>query len=143
MATKRLRSVEALGANDCLRHLYAFTTKIGFCWNGWLILTPLERIFDESPLVADSLSEALEVVLNAARPGVTTREIADLCEREIVERSLTPVMKGLNDFPAAACVSINREVLHGIPSERKIKRGDLVTVQSAARGEIGVDRSLI
>ena len=98
-------------------------------------MRPPQHIFDESPLVAGLLSEVLEAVLDRAKPGVTTLDLADACAEEIAKRSLSPAMPGLNNYPSAACVSINEQVLHAIPSSRrKIKSGDLVTVQSAVRG---------
>lgn len=63
------------------------------------------------------------------KPGVTTQEIDQFVEDMIRDHDMIPSFKGLYGFPASACVSVNEEVVHGIPSKkRKLKEGDIVSV---------------
>jgi methionyl aminopeptidase len=61
-------------------------------------------------------------------PGITTREIDAFVEGEILRNKMIPAFKGYNGFPASTCVSVNQEIVHGIPSERKISDGDIVSI---------------
>lgn len=66
------------------------------------------------------------------RAGWTTADVDRLIEEEIRKAGATPAFKGLYGFPASACVSINEEVVHGIPGPRRIADGDLVSVDIGA-----------
>ena len=71
---------------------------------------------------------AHEKVREAIRPGVTTREIDRLVEAYIREEGGEPAFKGYRGFPASICISVNEEVVHGIPGERVLEEGDIVGV---------------
>jgi methionyl aminopeptidase len=63
------------------------------------------------------------------RPGVSTKDISDFVEQRYVKHDMKPTFKGYGGFPAAACVSVNEEVIHGIPSANRIlKEGDIVSI---------------
>jgi methionyl aminopeptidase len=62
------------------------------------------------------------------KEGITTAELDRLCEEFILKNGGVPSCKGYQGFPAALCVSVNDEVVHGIPSERVLKDGDIVTI---------------
>lgn len=62
------------------------------------------------------------------KPGITTKRLNDLAEEYIKSRGATPSFKGYDGFPAAICISINDEVVHGIPGKRIIKNGDIVSI---------------
>jgi len=63
------------------------------------------------------------------KPGVSTKEIDSFVEKSILAEGMTPTFKGYNGFPASACVSVNEELVHGIPNEgRKLREGDIVSV---------------
>jgi len=66
------------------------------------------------------------------KPGVTTLQIDALAEKMIRDMGATPSFKGLYNFPNAACVSVNEELVHGIPSHRELKQGDVVSVDLGA-----------
>lgn len=66
------------------------------------------------------------------KEGITTRSIDKLAEEYIISRDATPSCKGYQGFPAAICISINDEVVHGIASNRKLKNGDIVTLDICA-----------
>ena len=69
---------------------------------------------------------ALKAAGAAVEPGVTTEEINRIAHNFIVKSGATPTFKGYNGYPAATCISINDEVIHGIPSKKRIiKAGDI------------------
>lgn len=74
------------------------------------------------------LREALELAERETAPGRTTAEIDGMIEEFILSRGAIPVFKGYRGFPAASCISINQEVIHGIPGKLAIKDGDLVKI---------------
>ncbi|MFA5527731.1 MAG: type I methionyl aminopeptidase [Peptostreptococcales bacterium] len=67
-----------------------------------------------------AVAEVLEIVGNMIAPGMTTLDIDKIVEEEIRKRNMIPAFKGYNGFPGSACVSINEEVVHGIPSDKKV-----------------------
>lgn len=62
------------------------------------------------------------------KAGITTKELDALCEKFITDNGGTPSCKGYEGFPATLCTSVNDEVVHGIPSDYKLKDGDIITV---------------
>ena len=62
------------------------------------------------------------------KPGITTRELDKLAEDYIRKMGGVPSCKGYEGFPAALCTSVNDEVVHGIPSNRKLRNGDIITI---------------
>ena len=79
-------------------------------------------------------AEALLVAKDAIRPGITTAEIDVKIRRFIEKCGATPAVLGYGGFPGSACISINNEVIHGIPSDKVIIRdGDIVKVDVGAR----------
>ena len=66
------------------------------------------------------------------KPGITTKELDTLAEEYILSRGATPSFKGYDGFPGSICASINEEVVHGIPGKRKLKEGDIITLDIGA-----------
>ena len=66
------------------------------------------------------------------KPGITTKEINQFCEKIICDAGATPSFLNLYGFPGAVCTSINEVVVHGIPSKRKLKEGDIISVDVGA-----------
>jgi len=62
------------------------------------------------------------------KPGITTIELDRLAEKFIIENGGVPSCKGYEGFPCSLCISVNDEVVHGIPGKRKLKNGDIVTI---------------
>ncbi|MDD5826343.1 MAG: type I methionyl aminopeptidase [Bacilli bacterium] len=62
------------------------------------------------------------------KAGITTKELDTLAERFIKEHDGIPTCKGYEGYPATLCVSVNDEVVHGIPGKRKLKNGDIVSI---------------
>ena len=84
--------------------------------------------------------EALLIARDMVRPGVSTYEIDQAIRRHIEKCGATPAFLGYCGFPASACISINDEVIHGIPSkDRILKDGDIVKIDTGAtyRGYVG------
>lgn len=78
-------------------------------------------------------AQALLVSERYMQPGVSTKEIDDAIRREIVASGAKPSFLGYNGFPASACISINDQVIHGIPSPTVLlKDGDIVSVDVGA-----------
>ncbi len=76
---------------------------------------------------------ALQEIGKAIEPGVTTAELDRLAEAYIRSKGAVPNFKGYEGYPATACISINNEVIHGIPSKkRKLVEGDIVSVDLGA-----------
>lgn len=65
-------------------------------------------------------------------PGMTTNEIDKLAHDFIISQGATPSFLGYEGFPNATCISVNEEVVHGIPSNRKLKKGDIVSIDIGA-----------
>jgi methionyl aminopeptidase len=82
---------------------------------------------------AQILSAVMRKVQKSVRPGITTLDIDRLSEELILKEKALPAFKGYKGFPATACVSVNEEIVHGIPSPRVILEGDIVSI------DLGVD----
>ncbi|PHV71311.1 type I methionyl aminopeptidase [Sporanaerobium hydrogeniformans] len=74
------------------------------------------------------LIEAHELVAKSIEAGITTGELDAIAEKFIRSRGAVPSFKGYHGYPGSACISINEEVVHGIPGKRKLKQGDIVSV---------------
>ena len=78
--------------------------------------------------------EALALAGEMIRPGITTKQIDEKIRRHIEKCGARPSFLGYGGFPASACISVNNEVIHGIPSPRRIiEEGDIVKVDVGAR----------
>jgi methionyl aminopeptidase len=75
---------------------------------------------------------ALTLIRETARAGVTTRELDEIAEAFIRQQGAIPSFKGYRGFPASTCISINEEVVHGIPGPRVLQEGDVVSVDVGA-----------
>ena len=78
-------------------------------------------------------AELLDDLAGFIRPGISTMDISEFVEKRITGHGMTPTFKGYGGFPAAACVSVNEEVIHGIPNAaRKLREGDIVSIDVGA-----------
>ncbi len=80
----------------------------------------------------DVAGRTLQAVAKAVEVGITTKELDRVAENFIRKNGGTPTFIGYRGYPASLCVSINEEVVHGIPGSRKIKSGDVVSLDVAA-----------
>jgi len=78
------------------------------------------------------VAETHRLLAQAVRPGVTTAELDRIAEEFILSRGATPSFKGYNGFPASICTSVNEELVHGIPSQRVLKEGDIISIDIGA-----------
>ena len=81
------------------------------------------------------VAEVFERLKGELGPGVTTRELDHVAEEYIRSRGAVPAFKGYRGFPATLCISINEEVVHGIPGQRKLREGEIVSI------DVGVNLS--
>jgi len=78
------------------------------------------------------VAEVLALLEAELKPGVSTAHLDDLAERHIRAAGATPSFKGYHGFPASVCISIDDEVVHGIPGDRTIKAGQVVSIDAGA-----------
>lgn len=91
---------------------------------------------DEIELIREScllVSKTLAHVAKYIQPGITTRELDKLAETFILNNGGYPAFLGYEGFPNTLCVSVNDVVVHGLPSEYKIKEGDIVSVDCGVK----------
>lgn len=97
----------------------------------------LVKTADEIKIMQDAnqiVAETLSMLLDITEPGITTFELDKMAEELCLKRNSVPAFKGYHGFPSSLCVSINEEVVHGIPSrKRKLKKGDILSVDFGVR----------
>lgn len=76
--------------------------------------------------------ETLNLMERYIKPGVTTLELDKIAEEYIRSQGAVPSFKGLYGYPASICASVNNEVIHGIPSNRVLKEGDIIKIDTGA-----------
>lgn len=88
----------------------------------------LELMREAGRIVALTHQELKKVI----QPNVTTKELDAVAEKMIRQHGATPSFKGYGGFPGSICTSVNEELVHGIPSDRKLKDGDIISVDVGA-----------
>lgn len=78
------------------------------------------------------VGETLFLLENEIKPGITTAELDRIAEEFITKHGAKPSFKGLYGFPSSLCISINEQVIHGIPGEYMLKDGDIVSIDCGA-----------
>jgi methionyl aminopeptidase len=97
-----------------------------------MILRKRPEEIDKMRRAGRVVGETLAILRAAVRPGVTTKQLDEIAEREIRARGGTPSFKGYRGFPATICTSLNSEIVHGIPGGATLKEGDLVKLDCGA-----------
>jgi methionyl aminopeptidase len=82
----------------------------------------IEQIKKPAQLVA----KTLQLLKTYTKPGITPLELNEIAENFIIENGGRPAFKGLYDFPNSVCISVNKCIIHGIPSDTPLKEGDIV-----------------
>ena len=95
-----------------------------------ILKTPAE--IDVMAAASRVVAEALNIVKEAVRPGISTNELDSIAEKEIRTRGAIPAFKGYRNYPKTLCASVNEQVVHGIPSGRKLKDGDIIGLDLGA-----------
>lgn len=90
--------------------------------------TEIEYMRHSGKVVADTL----DLLGESIKVGITTKELDRIAEEYITSQGAIPSFKGYGGFPASICTSINEEVVHGIPSDRKLKEGDIISIDCGA-----------
>ena len=104
-----------------------------------MITLKSERELERIRVACRVVAEVLSLVRTLAKPGVTTACLDKAAEKRIIECGAAPAFKGHGPqgkrppFPASICTSVNEEVVHGIPCERVLLDGDLLSVDVGAR----------
>jgi methionyl aminopeptidase len=78
------------------------------------------------------VSGVLALIEQVVKPGITTKDLDKLAEEFIVKQGAKPSFKGYCGFPASICTSINNEVVHGIPTNRTLLEGDIISIDCGA-----------
>ncbi|MFQ5695409.1 MAG: type I methionyl aminopeptidase [Terriglobia bacterium] len=79
------------------------------------------------------VARVLDAVAAKTAPGVSTLELEGVAEKEIAAAGAEPAFKGYHGYPCVLCTSVNEEIIHGIPSERKLQPGDVVSLDVGVR----------
>lgn len=80
-------------------------------------------------VVNQMVGEVLDILKNEVKPGITTKHLDEIAEMEAKKRKAACAFKGYGGFPNALCTSVNEEVVHGIPSKKRVlKDGDIVSL---------------
>jgi methionyl aminopeptidase len=88
-------------------------------------IAELERMREAGRLVGEVLTELAAAVV----PGVSTADLDAMAEKRILSAGATPAFKGYHGYPATICASVNEEVIHGIPSGRRVlSEGDIISI---------------
>jgi len=90
---------------------------------------------DEIAIIREAgsvVAQVLDILRGAVRPGLTSKELDAIVRREFEARGVTPTFLGYHGYPATVCVSVNDEVVHGIPGERVLEEGDIVSMDLGA-----------
>ncbi len=76
------------------------------------------------------VAETLQLLRSLVKPGVSTAELDRVAEAFIRGQGATPSFKGYHGFPASICASVNEEIVHGIPSARVLREGDIISIDT-------------
>jgi len=79
------------------------------------------------------VAAVIEALTREVRPGVTTAELDNVAVRELNKRGAVSSFKGYRDYPAYICTSVNEEVVHGIPGNRVLREGDIISLDVGAK----------
>ena len=97
-----------------------------------MIILKTEREIEQLKICNQTVTRVLKELKNAIEPGITTKELDDIAEKAIKNLGAVPAFKGYRGFPASICASINDQIVHGIPDERKLKEGDIISLDFGA-----------
>lgn len=78
------------------------------------------------------LAQLDEILRNEIKPGITTKQLDTIAENYIRSQGAVPSFKGYGGFPASICTSVNDEIVHGIPSLKMLKAGDIISIDMGA-----------
>jgi methionyl aminopeptidase len=100
-----------------------------------MIILKSPREIEKMAVACHIVAEVLELLVQAVRPGLSTLDLDALAERQIRARGGIPAFKGYRGFPNTLCASLNEQVVHGIPSKRRLRAGDIIGLDLGATWE--------
>ncbi len=100
-----------------------------------MIILKTRREIEIMKKAGSLVAQSHELVRKHIKAGVTTKELDSMVEDFLRSRNAIPTFKGYNGFPFSICASVNEEVVHGFPSERVLREGDIVSVDIGATFE--------
>jgi methionyl aminopeptidase len=100
-----------------------------------MIILKSKSEIEKMAMACHIVAEVLQDLVRVVQPGLTTLELDALAERSIHTRGGVPAFKGYRGFPNTLCVALNEQVVHGIPSKRRLRAGDIVGLDLGAKWE--------
>ncbi|PLX67604.1 MAG: type I methionyl aminopeptidase [Denitrovibrio sp.] len=97
-----------------------------------MVVLKTKAEIDKMRIACSIVREVLEKLEDFVKPGITTLDVDKFAESIINSRDAVPSFKGYRGFPASVCTSVNEVVVHGIPGDRKLNDGDIVSVDVGA-----------
>ena len=94
------------------------------------ILIKTEKEISYMREAGNIIAEIMNKMEKAIEPGITTLELDNISKKEIKKNKVKSAFLGLYDFPNTICVSVNEEIVHGIPSSKKLKNGDIISIDA-------------
>lgn len=101
-----------------------------------MIILKSRREIEKMREAGHLVSEAHQLIKSMIRPGISTAEIDRAVEKLFLERDAIPLFKGVPGpvpFPSVCCMSVNEEIVHGIPSKKKLVEGDIISVDTGCK----------
>jgi methionyl aminopeptidase len=100
-----------------------------------MIILKSKSEIEKMAMACHIVAEVLQELVRMVRPGLTTLELDAFAERSIRTRGGVPAFKGYRGFPNTLCVALNEQVVHGIPSKRRLRAGDIIGLDLGAKWE--------
>ena len=97
-----------------------------------MISIKTEREIELMRIAGEIVGDTHNYLKKYIRPGITTKELDELAYNYIVSRDAYPSFKGYDGYPGSICTSVNEEVVHGIPSDYRLKEGDIISIDIGA-----------
>ena len=97
-----------------------------------MIIGKSRKEIDKMRAAGQLVGSVLQELRKMAQPGVTTLEINDAADKMIRDGGAYPTFKGYNGFPYSICASVNEQVVHGFPSQYKLREGDILSIDVGA-----------
>ena len=93
-----------------------------------MIVIKSKREIDKMRAAGAIVAEVLNILADSVTEGIATKELDSIAEKEAVKRNALPAFKGYSGYPYTLCCSINEQVVHGMPGSRKLKSGDILSL---------------
>ena len=98
-----------------------------------MIILKTKQEIEQLKICNQIVGRTLKELQKNIEPGITTRELDDIAEHYIRAQGAIPAFKGYRGYPASLCTSVNEQIVHAIPGERKLKEGDIISLDVGAK----------